>query len=96
VSRQAQNASMSNEFDAYLLKLGETPIANFHRFPRHRLSSTDYRSLRSEAMNVWREIAGVCPAAYFREISSHALQVDDAAERLQGANERVEELWRAI
>ena len=33
------------------------PIANLHHFPRHSLSSTDYRSLRSEAMNAWREIA---------------------------------------
>ena len=33
------------------------PIANLHHFPRHSLSSADYRSLRSGAMNAWREIA---------------------------------------
>ena len=33
------------------------PIANLHHFPRHGLSPTDYRTLRSEAMNVWREVA---------------------------------------
>lgn len=27
------------------------PIANLHHFPRHGLSSIDYRSLRAEAMN---------------------------------------------
>ena len=33
------------------------PLANLHHFPLHSLSSTDYRSLRSKAMNAWREIA---------------------------------------
>ena len=33
------------------------PIANLHHFPRHSLSSTDHRSLPSEAMNAWREFA---------------------------------------
>jgi transposase-like protein len=39
------------------------PIANLHHLPRHSLSSTDYRSLRAEAMNVWREIADVSAVA---------------------------------
>jgi len=33
------------------------PIANLHNFPRHAISSPDYRALRSEAMIAWREIA---------------------------------------
>ena len=31
------------------------PIANLHNFPRHAISSSDYRALRSEAMIAWRE-----------------------------------------
>jgi putative transposase len=32
-------------------------VANLHNFPRHAMSSSDDRALRSEAMVVWREIA---------------------------------------
>jgi putative transposase len=35
------------------------PIANLHHFPRHSLSSSDYRTLRCEAMNVWRVITAL-------------------------------------
>jgi putative transposase len=33
------------------------PIANRYNIPRHAFLSSDYRALRSEAMNAWREIA---------------------------------------
>jgi len=39
------------------------PIADLHNFPRHAISSSDYRELRSEAMIVWREIAEMDAAA---------------------------------
>ncbi len=39
------------------------PIANLHNFPRHAISSSDYRALRSEAMIAWREIAELGVAA---------------------------------
>jgi putative transposase len=39
------------------------PIANLHHYPRHSLSSIDYRLLRTEAMNVWCEIAALDSAA---------------------------------
>jgi putative transposase len=39
------------------------PIANLHNFPRHAISSTDYRTLRSEAMIAWREIAELSATA---------------------------------
>jgi putative transposase len=39
------------------------PIANLHNFPRHAMSSSDYRALRSEAMAAWREIAELGVAA---------------------------------
>jgi putative transposase len=32
-------------------------VANLHNFPRHAMSSSDDRALRSEAMVAWREIA---------------------------------------
>jgi putative transposase len=32
-------------------------VANLHTFPRHAMSSSDDRALRSEAMVAWREIA---------------------------------------
>jgi hypothetical protein len=32
------------------------PIANLFHFPRNGLSSTDYRQLRSQAMEAWAEI----------------------------------------
>jgi putative transposase len=31
-------------------------VANLHNVPRHAMSSSDYRALRSEAMVAWREI----------------------------------------
>ncbi|MCX7342391.1 MAG: IS6 family transposase [Hyphomicrobiales bacterium] len=39
------------------------PIANLHNCPRHAMSSSDYRALRSEAMAAWREIAELGVAA---------------------------------
>jgi putative transposase len=39
------------------------PIANLYNFPRHAMSSSDYRALRSEAMVAWREIAELGIAA---------------------------------
>jgi putative transposase len=39
------------------------PISNLYHFPRHSIAATEYRSLRSEAMNAWREIAGLCAVA---------------------------------
>jgi putative transposase len=38
-------------------------VANLHNFPRHAMSSSDYRALRSEAMAAWREIAELGVAA---------------------------------
>jgi hypothetical protein len=38
-------------------------VANLHNFPRHAMSSSDDRALRSEAMVVWREIAELGVAA---------------------------------
>ncbi|NTF66018.1 IS6 family transposase [Rhizobium rhizogenes] len=35
------------------------PIANLFHFPRHYLTSADYRALRSEAMVVWSEVTGI-------------------------------------
>lgn len=35
------------------------PIANLFYFPRHYLTSADYRTLRSEAMVVWSEVTGI-------------------------------------
>ena len=35
------------------------PIANLFHFPRNDISSTEHRDLRNQAMNVWRELAGV-------------------------------------
>jgi putative transposase len=40
------------------LVLIHDPIANLYTFPRHALSSSGDRALRSGAMVVWREIAG--------------------------------------
>jgi putative transposase len=34
------------------------PIANLFNFPRHSLSATKHRALRTEAMIAWKEIAG--------------------------------------
>ena len=39
------------------------PIANLHNLARNAFSSPDYRMLRSEAMNAWREIAEMSAAA---------------------------------
>jgi putative transposase len=39
------------------------PIASLHNFPRHALSSSDYRALRTEAMVAWRKIAELGVAA---------------------------------
>jgi len=38
-------------------------VANFHNFPRHAMSSSDDRALRSGAMVTWREIAELGVAA---------------------------------
>ena len=39
------------------------PIANLFHFPRNSLSAIDYRALRTEAMTVWKDVAGlVCTA----------------------------------
>jgi putative transposase len=38
-------------------------VANLQNFPRHAMSSSDYRALRSEAMVAWREIAELGIAA---------------------------------
>jgi putative transposase len=38
-------------------------VANLHNFPRHAMSSSEYRALRSEAMVAWREIAELGIAA---------------------------------
>jgi putative transposase len=38
-------------------------VANLHTFPRHAMSSSDDRALRSEAMVAWREIAELGIAA---------------------------------
>jgi putative transposase len=39
------------------------PVANLHNFPRHAMSSSDDRALRSEAMVAWRVIAELSIAA---------------------------------
>jgi putative transposase len=39
------------------------PIANLHNFPRHAISPSDYRALRSEAMIAWQEVAEANAAA---------------------------------
>jgi putative transposase len=39
------------------------PIANLFHFPRHSLSATQYRTLRTEAMIAWSELAGTCTPA---------------------------------
>ncbi len=39
------------------------PIANLFHFPRHALSASDYRALRADALNAWKDIAGVQIAA---------------------------------
>jgi putative transposase len=39
------------------------PIANLFHFPRHGLTASDYRELRSEATKVWEEHAGLAHAA---------------------------------
>jgi putative transposase len=41
----------------------QDPIANLHNCPRHAMSSSDDRALRSEAMVAWREIAELGVAA---------------------------------
>ncbi len=38
-------------------------VANLHNCPRHAMSSSDDRALRSGAMVAWREIAGLGVAA---------------------------------
>jgi len=38
-------------------------VANLHNFPRHAMSSSDDRALRSGAIIAWREIAGLGIAA---------------------------------
>ncbi len=35
------------------------PIANLFHLPRHEMTSTGFREMRSLAMNTWREIAQV-------------------------------------
>lgn len=35
------------------------PIANLFHIPRHDISSSHHRDLRSETMNLWAEIARV-------------------------------------
>jgi putative transposase len=39
------------------------PIANLFHFPRHSLSATEYRTLRTEAMIAWKEVAGASTVA---------------------------------
>jgi len=39
------------------------PIANLFHFPRHGLSATHDRTLRTEAMSTWKELAGTCTPA---------------------------------
>jgi len=39
------------------------PIANLFHFPRHSLSAPEFRTLRTDAMAAWLEIAGVRAAA---------------------------------
>jgi putative transposase len=36
------------------------PIANPFDFPRHSLSASHHRTLRTEAMSAWNELAGTC------------------------------------
>ena len=38
------------------------PIANLFHFPRHALSSSDHRNLRSAAMATWHEITHIAAA----------------------------------
>jgi len=38
-------------------------IANLFHFPRHTLTSLEYRTLRAEAMTVWQKVARVPTAA---------------------------------
>ncbi len=38
------------------------PIANLFHFPRHALSASDHRNLRSTAMETWRKIVRVAAA----------------------------------
>jgi putative transposase len=38
------------------------PIANLFHFPRHALSSSDHRDLRSAAMATWHEITHIAAA----------------------------------
>jgi putative transposase len=33
------------------------PIANLFHFPRHSITAQEYRTLRSDAMTAWQEIA---------------------------------------
>jgi len=33
------------------------PIANLYHFPRHSLSTSDYRALRNEAATIWQDLA---------------------------------------
>jgi putative transposase len=35
------------------------PIANLFHFPRHEMTSAEYRTLRSEVMTIWSEVAAV-------------------------------------
>jgi len=46
----------------WFVSIGD-PVANLHQFPRHMISSSDNRALRSEAMHVVREIVelGMAP-----------------------------------
>jgi putative transposase len=39
------------------------PIANLFHFPRHSLTSAEYRTLRAEAMTAWQEVVRVRTAA---------------------------------
>ena len=39
------------------------PIANLFHFPRHSISAQEYRTLRSDAMTAWQEIASARTAA---------------------------------
>jgi putative transposase len=39
------------------------PIANLFNLPRNRLTATDYRAFRADAMTVWAELAGTAASA---------------------------------
>ena len=39
------------------------PIANLFHFPRHSLTSPEYRTCRTDAMTAWHEIARINSAA---------------------------------